>query len=408
MRLIADGAVDRDGVAGLAARLGYTPRHLNRLLAGVTGVGPLALARAQRAQAARILLQTTALPATEVAFAAGFHSVRQFNATIREVFAMSPRELRDRLGREPDIAAGSEVGPPGVTLRLPYRAPLQATALLDYFARRAVPGVEEVSGDTYTRSLRLPRGAGTVRLTPAAGHVRAQFALEDLRDLATAVSRCRALLDLDSDPETVSAALAPDPLLGPMRRRHPGLRVPGAVDGPELAVRAVLGQQVSLAAAATAAGRLAADHGAALGRPLGAVTHTFPGPGGLAAADPATLRLPGARARALIALSRQLAEGELLLDAGADRDEARRRLRAVAGVGPWTAEYVAMRALRDPDAFPASDLGIHHALARHGLDGRPRAAAQRSQAWRPYRAYAVLHLWTDLAAGPRATAALAA
>jgi AraC family transcriptional regulator of adaptative response / DNA-3-methyladenine glycosylase II len=398
MRLIADGVVDREAVSGLARRLGYTERHLHRLLVGVVGVGPLALARAQRAQTARILLQTTALPVTQIAFAAGFGSVRQFNATVREVFAMSPRELRARLNREPDIVAGDAADAPGVTLKLPYREPFGGDALLAYLERRAVPGVEEVSGDVYTRSLRLPRGSATVQLTPCVGHVRARIAVQDMRDLATAVYRCRALLDLDSDPQAVTGALGDDPLLGPMRRRHPGLRVPGAVDGPELAVRAVLGQQVSLAAAATAAGRLVADHGEPLARPCGTVTRTFPAPESLADADPATLRMPGSRARALTSLSARLSRGELTLDAGTDRDEARRGLLAVPGVGPWTAEYVAMRALRDPDAFPATDLGIHHALERHGLDGRPAAAMRCSQAWRPYRAYAVLHLWTDLAA----------
>jgi AraC family transcriptional regulator of adaptative response / DNA-3-methyladenine glycosylase II len=410
MRLIADGVVDREGVTGLASRLGYTERHLHRLLVGLVGVGPLALARAQRAQTARILLQTTPMAITEAAFAAGFHSVRQFNATIREVFAMSPTELRASVHREPDIAAGDDhVG--SVALDLPYRRPYDGAALLAYLTRRAVPGIEEVREGAYTRSLRLPHGNGTVRLWPTeTGHVRAGFALDDVRDLGSAVQRCRALLDLDSDPRAVSDALGEDPLLGPLRRQAPGMRVPGSVDGPELAVRAVLGQQVSLAAAATAAGRLVADHGTPLKRPLGEVTHAFPGCEALAALDVGMLRMPGSRARAVTGLAARLAFSELTLDAGADRDEARRRLLAVPGVGSWTAEYVAMRALRDPDAFPATDLGVHHALRRHGLDGRAAAAERRSTSWRPYRAYAVIHLWADLAAaaGQPAAAALAA
>ena len=400
MRLIADGVVEREGVGGVATRLGYTERHLHRLLVGVAGVGPLGLARAQRAQTARILLQTTAMGIAEVALAAGFGSVRQFNATIREVFAMSPTELRGRVRREPDIAQGDG----GVALRLPYRSPLDAPGLLEYLARRAVPGVEHVEAGVYTRSLRLPHGSATVQLRPADPHLGVRFALDDPRDLATAVHRCRVLLDLDSDPAAVTDALRADPLLGPLRRRAPGMRVPGTVDGPELAVRAVLGQQVSLAAAATAAGRLVAAHGQALKRPLDGVTHTFPDPGALAALDPAALPMPASRGRALTVLAARLASGELTLDGGADRDEARRRLLEVPGVGPWTAGYVAMRALRDPDAFLATDLGIHHALRRHGLDGRPPAAERLSHGWRPYRAYAVIHLWADLAAATAATA----
>ncbi len=402
MRLIADGVVDREGVGGLAARLGYTERHLHRLLVAVVGVGPLALARAQRAQTARILLQTTAMAITDVAFAAGFRSVRQFNATIREVFAMSATALRSRGRREPDIGAGDA----GVSLRLPFRSPLHGSGLLDYFARRAVPGIEHVQAGVYTRSLRLPHGNATVALRPGDGHIGARFAVEDVRDLATAVHRCRALLDLDCDPAAVTDALAADRLLGPLRRRTPGLRVPGTVDGPELAVRAVLGQQVSLAAAATAAGRLVAKHGQPLTQPMDGVTHAFPDPAVLATLDPGAEPMPASRARALTGLTARLAAGELTLDAGADRDEARRGLLAVPGIGPWTAEYIAMRALRDPDAFPASDLGIHHALQRHGHDGRPGAAERLSRAWRPYRAYAVLHLWADLAAAvPAALAA---
>ena len=403
MRLIADGVVDREGVGGVATRLGYTERHLHRLLVGVVGVGPLGLARAQRAQTARILLQTTMMAIAEVALAAGFGSVRQFNATIREVFAMSPTELRARVRREPDVVEGDG----GVALRLPYRAPLDAPGLLDYLARRAVPGIEHVRAGVYTRSLRLPHGSATVQLRPADGHLGVRFAVDDPRDLATAVHRCRALLDLDSDPAAVTDAFGTDPLLGPLRRRSPGMRVPGTVDGPELAVRAVLGQQVSLAAAATVAGRLVAGHGQPLKRPLDEVTHTFPDAAALAAIDLRALPMPAARGRALTVLATRLATGELTLDAGADRDEARRRLLEVPGVGPWTAEYVAMRALRDPDAFLASDLGIHHALRRHGFDGRPAVAERLSQGWRPYRAYAVIHLWADLAAAT-APAALAA
>ena len=245
----------------------------------------------------------------------------------------------------------------------------------------------------YRRSLRLSHGAGTVELRPAAGHVQARFWLDDLRDLGAAIQRSRALLDLDSDPEAVTGALGPDRILGAAVRRSPGRRVPGHVDGHELAVRAVLGQQVSLAAAATLAARLTRDHGEKLERPLGGVTHLFPSAAALAEADPAELAMPRARGRALLSLAGALARDDLTLDPGADREDARARLLALPGIGPWTAAYVAMRALRDPDAFLPTDLGVRHGLERLGGDGSPAAAERLSEAWRPYRAYAVQHLW---------------
>lgn len=396
MRLIADGVVDRDGVAGLARRLGYTERHVHRQLVSVVGVGPLALARAQRAQTARILLETTTVSITDVAFAAGFQSVRQFNATIREIFAMAPGELRSRArrhGRSQDSGV--------VALRLPYRAPLDGESLIAYLGARVVPGVEEVLDGAYRRSLRLPQGAGTVELRPVDGHIEARFWLDDLRDLAVAVQRSRTLLDLDSDPHAVSDALGPDPLLGPLVRAAPGRRVAGHVDGDELAVRAVLGQQVSLRAA-TLAQRLVAAHGRPLERPLGAVTHVFPPADVVAETDPAKLSMPGARGRALVSLARALATSEIVLDAGADRDETQRRLFALPGIGPWTAGYIA---LRDPDAFLPTDLGVRHALEQLDQDGRPAALERLAERWRPYRAYAVAHLWTQLAISQPATRA---
>lgn len=386
---------------GWRGRLGYTERHLHRQLVSVVGVGPLALARAQRAQTARMLLETTAISITEVAFAAGFHSVRQFNATVREIFALAPSELRSRAQRHGRAEESGEV-----VLRLPYRAPLDGDGLLGYLGRRAVPGVEEVLDGAYRRSLRLPHGAGIVELAPVEGHIRGRFWLEDLRDLAAAVQRCRALLDLDADPHAVTEALGSDALLGALVRAAPGRRVAGHVDGHELAIRAVLGQQVSLTGATTLAARLVSSCGQPLDRPLGTVTHLFPSAEELAAADPAWLAMPRARREALLSLATALAEGELALDAGADRDEAWRRLLALPGIGPWTAGYIAMRALRDPDAFLASDLGVRHALARLGQDDRPAAAERLSQRWRPYRAYAVQYLWAQLASdGPAIPAA---
>lgn len=392
MRLIADGVVDREGVGGLAGRLGYSERHLHRQLVAVVGAGPLALARAQRAQTARTLLETTDLKIADVAFAAGFASVRQFNATVREVFAAAPRDLRAnaRRRRAPQVAGAIE-------LRLPYRAPLDADGLIAYFGLRAVTGVEEVADGAYRRSLDLPHGPGVVELRPAAGHVRARFRLEDLRDLATAVQRCRHLLDLDSDPAAIDEALGGDPLLGPLVAASPGRRVAGHVDGHELAIRAVLGQQVTLAAAATLAARLVADHGEPLREPAGTVTHVFPSAAALAEADPERIAMPVARKRALLGLASAVADGEIALDGGAERDETQRRLLAMPGLGPWTVGYIAMRALRDPDGFLPTDLGVRRALEALGHDGRPATAARLAERWRPYRAYALQHLWGHLA-----------
>jgi AraC family transcriptional regulator of adaptative response / DNA-3-methyladenine glycosylase II len=391
MRLIADGVVDREGVSGLAGRLGYTERHVHRQLVAVVGAGPLALARAQRAQTARILLETTAVSISGVAFAAGFQSVRQFNTTVREVFAMTPTALRARArryGRPEDSGT--------LLLRLPYRAPLDAESLIAFLGLRAVPGVEEVHDGSYRRSLRLAHGAGIVELTPADGYVSARYRLDDLGDLASAMQRSRALLDLDSDPRSVTDVLGGEPLLGPLLAKAPGRRVAGAVDGHELAVRAVLGQQVSLRGARTLAGRLVADHGERLERPLGAVTHVFPSAEALTGVREAKLAMPLARRRGLLALARALAGGELVIDAGADRAEARRRMLSLPGIGRWTAEYIAMRALRDPDAFPSSDLGVRHALEQLNLDGSPKSAERLAERWRPYRSYAVQHLWASL------------
>ena len=397
MRLIADGVIDREGVRGLSRRLGYSERHLHRQLVAVVGAGPLALARAGRAQTARVLLETTDLSISAVALAAGFGSVRQFNDTIREIFAEPPSTLRARArhrAMQPDRGA--------IALRLPYRAPLDLGGLFSFFARRAVPGIEEVTEHVYRRSLRLPHGAGVVELEPGPNHVAARYVLDDIRDLATAVQRSRGLLDLDSDPVAVLDALSADDVIGALVCESPGRRVPGHADPHELAIRAVLGQQVTLRAASTLASRLVEQCGQPLSQPLGSLTHTFPSADALASIDPERLAMPRSRSRALIALAGALASGAVVLDPGADRVGARAQLTELPGIGRWTADYVAMRALRDPDAFLASDLGVRHALERLGRDGRPPAALALSERWRPYRAYAVQHLWASLAVPPGA------
>jgi AraC family transcriptional regulator of adaptative response / DNA-3-methyladenine glycosylase II len=394
MRLIADGVVDREGVTGLAARVGYTPRHLTRLLARELGAGPLALARARRAQTARVLLETTDLSCTDVAHAAGFSSVRQFNDTLREVYASAPSQLRR--GRPGETRAGT------ITLRLAVRTPYDGPALLDFLAARAVPGVETTGAGWYARTLSLPHGSGTVRLeVPRAVEVgetafaRATFQLTDLRDTAAAVERTRRMLDADCDPVAVADSFAGDRVLGPVVRRSPGLRVPGHVDGNEVAVRAVLGQQVSVAGARTVAARLAAEHGRLLTTPSGELVRLFPDVATLAALDPASLPMPRARGRALVGLCAALADGSVTLDRGADRDEVRRALLALPGIGPWTADYIALRALAHPDVFLPTDVGTRTALARLGAD--PACADALSERWRPWRSYAQLHLWTSLA-----------
>jgi AraC family transcriptional regulator, regulatory protein of adaptative response / DNA-3-methyladenine glycosylase II len=390
MRLIADGVVDRDGVSGLARRLGYSERHLTRQLTAEVGAGPIALARAQRAQTARLLLETTELTVTQVAFAAGFASIRQFNDTVRAVFATTPTELRARQQR-----TGSPV--PGlVSLRLPYRAPLDAATLWRFLAHRAVRGVEECDGLVYRRSLRLPHGSAVVELQPAAGHVACRLRLEDVRDLAAAVQRSRRVLDLDADPVAVDAALGADPVLAPLVARSPGRRVPGHVDGDELAVRALLGQQVSVTAARTTAGRLAERFGKPLTAPYEGVTHVFPDAATLADLQPSDLPMPASRARAFVALNTAIAAGDLVLDAGADRDDVEQRLLALPGIGPWTAAYIRLRALGDPDVFLPTDLGVRHALDRLGVPSDPRSAAALAETWRPWRSYALHHLWESL------------
>jgi AraC family transcriptional regulator of adaptative response / DNA-3-methyladenine glycosylase II len=283
-------------------------------------------------------------------------------------------------------------------VRLRYRAPIDAAALIDFFARRAVPGVEEVVDGVYRRSVRLPHGGGVIELRADEAEIEARLQLDDPRDRDAAIGHARALFDLEADPRAIADALAGDQVIGPLVRAAPGRRVAGTVDPHELAIRAVLGQQVSLAGAATLAGRLVADCGVPLGRPFGSVTHLFPTAEAITALDPARLAMPAARRRAVIGLAAALASGEVVLEAGGGREDARARLHALPGIGPWTVEYVAMRALRDPDAFLPTDLGVRHALQKLGLDGRPAAASALAEGWRPYRAYALQHLWALLGA----------
>jgi len=390
LRLIAEGVVDEEGIPGLASRLAVGARHLHRLFVAELGVGPLAVARSRRAQMARQLLDHTALPVTQVAFAAGFSSVRQFNHTVRSAHDRTPTQLRAGSG-----SAGGEA----LVLRLAYRPPLPFDDLLAFLAARAVPGVEEVDAGRYRRTVGIDGKPAVLELepVPARRHVLLRLRTADPCRLAPVVQRARRLFDLTADPSAVDAVLSDDPLLAAGVARRPGLRVPGAYDGFELAVRAVLGQQVSVAAASTLTGRLVAALGTPLDRPDGGLTHLFPGPETVAEADLDGIGVPGRRAAAVRALAAAVCAGDVVLDGPAEAGGARQALLRLPGIGPWTVAYVAMRAFRDPDAMPASDLGLLRALGRAGAGSRPRDLELRAERWRPWRSYAAMHLWASLA-----------
>ena len=410
VRLIGDGVVERDGIGGLSRRLGYSSRQLNRLVSAELGTGPLRLAMAHRVQNARALLESTGLPVTEVAWAAGFGSIRQFNDRIREVFALTPSEIRARSapgdGNEP-----KDTGAHTVVAHLTYRPPLDLSGLLDLLGRRAVPGVEWWDGGYYSRWLDLPHSPGlaTIGTGSADGGegrsshpaVTCILHLEDIRDYATAVSRVRRLLDLDADPTAVAAVLGADPRLGPMVAATPGRRVPGASAPFEMAVRAVVGQQISLAAARSACGRIAARFGrpvaAARAGPADRAGYLFPRPEELAGANPADLPLPRRRAATVQTLAEAVAGGRITLDPGAERDETERRLLELPGIGPWTAAYIRMRALGDPDVFLHGDLVLGRAASDADALHSNDAAQPDDAAWKPWRSYAVAHLWAAAA-----------
>jgi AraC family transcriptional regulator of adaptative response / DNA-3-methyladenine glycosylase II len=416
MRMVCDGWVERVGVSGVAAALGYSERHLNRLVTDELGAGLLAIARTERAHTARILLEATDLPASEVAWAAGFGSVRSFNDTMAAVYgepATAVRARRRAPGGGPSATRGSapephgaRPGPPGlptagtpapIRVRLAARQPCDPSVALAFLGLRAVPGIETWDGQSYRRSLDLPHRHGVVTCTPAAAGVLAQFQLCDLRDLVPGIARVRRLLDLDADPAAVSDVLRADPMLaGPVAQR-PGIRLPGSVDPHETLVRAIAGQQVSVAGARTVVGRAVAAHGRPLDLPDPELTHIFPGVAQLADVDPTTLSMPKSRGTALVDACRAVAEGRLVLDPSVDRTDLDAALQRLRGIGPWTAGYVRMRGLGDPDVMLAGDLGVRHAVAALGGDDRPRAIAERAHAWRPWRSYAVGYLWASLA-----------
>ncbi len=445
MRLIADGAVERDGVPGLANRLGYTPRHLTRVLVHELGAGPLALARAHRAQTARTLLTSTGLPVADVAFAAGFASIRQFNDTILAVYETTPSEIR-RLGagrmglpstQDASAVAIATTGhpsePTSITLRLPARAPFDGAGLMRFFADHAVPGIEDADEARFRRAVRLPRGTATVELSidgktsggkitdgkitdgNALGGGRADrpaiictAKLDHVADLGALVSRVRLLFDLDADSEAIDTALLRDPELAPSVFAHPGVRLPGSLDAEETLFRTLIGQQISVKAARTVLGRIATElntAGGANGGDTGGGLGLFPTALQLAEHGREVLRGPVSRIATIIGVAEALASGTLRLDVGMPVEELTANLVALPGVGPWTAGYLAMRVLGNPDVLLSTDLVMLKSAAKLGLPATARGLAEYGTRWAPWRSYAGLHLWRFAQAASTATPA---
>jgi AraC family transcriptional regulator of adaptative response / DNA-3-methyladenine glycosylase II len=383
MRLIIDGVVEREGVAGLASRLGYTSRHLTRVLTAELGAGPLALARANRAHNARVLLTTTDLPIADVAFAAGFASIRQFNDTMLAVYESTPTALRTRRR----VTTGTDVATPGlVTLRLPARAPFDGAGLLRYFSSHAVTGVESGDGATFSRALRLPGGVARVEVSLAGeSAVTVSARLATVKDVGPLVARVRRMFDLDADSVAIDAALARDPILSPLVALSPGIRLPGSADPFETLVRTMVGQQVSIKAARTVLGRVSAELAEAPG--------LFPTPEQFAARGTEVLRGPATRVAAILGVAEAMASGRLTLDVGLPVHELIARLVALPGVGAWTAGYVAIRVLGTPDVLLSSDLVMLANAKRLGLPATPGAFARHGERWAPWRSYAGMHVW---------------
>ncbi len=392
LSLIELGALDEARVDDLAGRLGVGERQLRRLFRQHLGASPIAVAQTRRVLLAKQLIHESSLPMAEIAFASGFGSVRRFNETFQMLFDRPPNALRR--AKRPEVSAG----PQGeIDLLLRYQPPYDWAAILEFLRRRAIPGIEVVTADSYARTVHFNGVAGTVKVRRGEGNaLRATVSFPKLSALPAIIARLRRVFDLSADPLAITAHLAKDPMLAPLVEVRPGLRVPGAWDGFELAIRAVLGQQISVAAAARLAGRLVAAHGERLAEPDGELTYVFPTPETLASADLAFLGVPRSRAAALSAVSAAAIADPHLFDATLGLEDAIRRLRSIRGVGEWTAQYIALRQLREPDAFPAADLGLLRAMAKQ--EGCRRSSSDildRANAWRPWRAYAAQHLWAS-------------
>ncbi|QQD76064.1 DNA-3-methyladenine glycosylase 2 family protein [Curtobacterium sp. YC1] len=407
MRLVLDGVVERDGVPGLAARVGYSERQLNRIMTAELGAGPKALSRAHRAQTARTLLTSSDLPVADVAFAAGFASVRQFNDTVREVFAVTPTELRARRGGRRGAPGGHADG--WLRVHLPARAPFDAQGLLDWHALHALPATEQVDTDadgrvtSYGRLVSLPGGPGWFSASAAVPDVAGRGAgidlrvrVTDLSDLPTLVARVRALFDLDADPVAVDAVLGAVPELAEHVARVPGLRLPGAVDAHEIVFRTLIGQQVSVAAARTAQTRLVAALGAPVPDAIRPGGLLFPTAAVIAARGHEVLRGPAARVDTILRVAAALADGSLVVDGAQSLDDLRAGLLAVKGIGPWTADYVALRVRHHPDVFLHSDLAVRNGAQELGLPGAARALSLWSEQVAPWRSYLTMHCWRPI------------
>jgi AraC family transcriptional regulator of adaptative response / DNA-3-methyladenine glycosylase II len=392
LALIELGALDGADVDALANRLGVGERQLRRLFRQHLGASPIAVAQTRRVLLAKQLIHETHLPMGEIAFAAGFSSIRRYNETFLALFGRPPGALRRTLG--PDVSAG----PRGeIVLRLPYQPPYDWPAMLDFLRRRAIAGIEVVTAGRYARTVQLDGVKGTVAVERGRGSsLRATVRFSKLSALPTIIARLRRVFDLAADPVAIGAHLRKDPALASLVSARPGLRVPGAWDGFELATRAVLGQQITVSAAVRLAERLVATYGGRLEEPDSDLTHVFPTPDRLAKGDLTSLGIPRSRAATLSAVASAAMGDALLFDPTCDLDDAVRRLRSIRGIGEWTAQYIALRQLHDPDAFPAADVGLLRAMSHH--EGRDHSASElldRASTWRPWRAYAAQHLWAS-------------
>jgi AraC family transcriptional regulator, regulatory protein of adaptative response / DNA-3-methyladenine glycosylase II len=397
LALIFDGVLDDGDAESLARRVGLGSRQLRRLFSEHLGASPVAVAKARRVHFARCLLDESALSITDIALTAGFGSLRQFNHDFRKTFGRSPNEVR----RRPEKTRGASV-----TVALPYRPPLDWPRMIEFLQARATPGVEIVGHDRYRRTIDV--GGKVAEIELAVVPIKPRLSLRISAPSAAhpgllrrVTSRARRIFDLDADPARICADLQGSRILAPLVRARPGLRVPGAWDPFELAVRAVLGQQISVRAATTLSGRLAAAYGKPFEGDNGGLTHAFPKPEALAIADLRAIGATSAQQRAIHAISTRVAREELELDASRGLEDFADRFRGLPGIGPWTAQYVAMRALGEPDAFPAGDLGLRRALGDEDQPMSAMALEKISEDWRPWRAYAAMYLWTSSKAARR-------
>lgn len=394
LALIESGGLDDDDVEGLADRLGVGGRQLRRLFRQHVGASPIAVAQTRRVLLAKQLIHETSLPMAEVALASGFQSIRRFNETFRDLFGRPPAALRHGRG-----TTRHEAG--ALSVHLAYRPPYDWDAMLSFLGARAIPSVETVAGDSYRRTIAIGANSGVISAAPAAKHridVRVRF--PDMAALPQIIARVRRVFDLAADPDTIAAHLSHDPVLAPLVAARPGLRVPGAWDGFELAVRAIFGQQITVPAATTLLGKLVQAFGAPLTpaiREGEGLSHLFPSAARIAKANLTTLGMPGARAMAVTSLARAISDDPAIFSRGASLEDAIVKLRALPGIGEWTAQYIAMRELREPDAFPVADIGLLRAMAdRCGRRPSPSELLSYSERWRPWRAYAALHLWAGV------------